>query len=180
MKAYKKPLVISLIISMLPCLIGTILWHRLPDVLPTSFGFSGEVNSYSRKSLVVFGLPVFMAATQFLCLFMLLNDPKKRNMNQKLLSLCLTIGNYLPKIKQNYTMGIKISWTLDSETNWNKTHRLAGWLWIGGGVLFLGNALIQSWLLPAIALVLMIVVPMVYSFILFKKGVGSEDEDNNH
>ena len=36
------------------------------------------------------------------------------------------VGNYLPKCKQNYTIGIKIPWTLNSEENWNKTHRFAG------------------------------------------------------
>ena len=29
------------------------------------------------------------------------------------------IGNYMHKIKQNYTVGIKIPWTLSSEANWN-------------------------------------------------------------
>ena len=32
------------------------------------------------------------------------------------------IGNYMHKIKQNYTVGIKIPWTLSSEANWNKTY----------------------------------------------------------
>ena len=39
----------------------------------------------------------------------------------------LAIGNYLPKCKQNYTVGIKTPWALDNEENWNKTHRFAGW-----------------------------------------------------
>ena len=33
----------------------------------------------------------------------------------------IAIGNYMPKCKQNYTIGIKIPWTLASEENWNKT-----------------------------------------------------------
>ena len=33
-------------------------------------------------------------------------------------------GNYLPKCKRNYTVGIKLPWTLNNEVNWNKTHRL--------------------------------------------------------
>ena len=42
----------------------------------------------------------------------------------------LLLGNYLPKIKQNNTLGIKISWTLTNEENWNKTHRFAETIWI--------------------------------------------------
>ena len=42
--------------------------------------------------------------------------------------LFIIIGNYLPKCKQNYTVGIKVPWTLNSEENWNKTHRFSGFL----------------------------------------------------
>lgn len=47
--------------------------------------------------------------------------------------LFILIGNYMPKCKQNYTTGIKVPWTLHSQENWNRTHRLAGWVWIIGG-----------------------------------------------
>ena len=85
--------------------------------------------------------------------------------------LFVIIGNYLPKCKQNYTIGIKIPWTLSSEENWNKTHRLAGRLWsvCGLGIMltgFLGNFLI---ILPfALA---MAIVPIVYSYLLHRKGI---------
>ena len=46
--------------------------------------------------------------------------------------LFLIIGNYLPKCEQNYTVGIKLPWTLNDEQNWNKTHRLAGIVWTAG------------------------------------------------
>ena len=49
----------------------------------------------------------------------------------------LVTGNYLPKCRQNYTIGIKLPWTLDDEENWNYTHRLAGKLWTIGGVLII-------------------------------------------
>ena len=42
----------------------------------------------------------------------------------------IIIGTYLPKARQNYTIGIRVPWTLANEENWNRTHRLAGSLWI--------------------------------------------------
>ena len=51
--------------------------------------------------------------------------------------LFIMLGNYLPKCKQNYSIGIKIPWALENEENWNKTHRLAGKLWVLGGFAFL-------------------------------------------
>ena len=51
--------------------------------------------------------------------------------------LFVAIGNYLPKCRQNYSMGIKLPWTLADEDNWNRTHRLAGYVWTAGGILMM-------------------------------------------
>ena len=40
----------------------------------------------------------------------------------------IIVGNYLPKCRQSYTMGIKLPWMLNDEENWNATHRFGGWL----------------------------------------------------
>lgn len=81
------------------------------------------------------------------------------------------IGNYLPKCKQNYTIGIKIPWTLDSEENWNKTHRLAGWLWVACGLVIMLTSFFGSpWLLFPVILV-MVLAPTLYSYLLHRKGV---------
>lgn len=79
------------------------------------------------------------------------------------------IGNYLPKCRQNYTVGIKLPWTLADEDNWNRTHRLAGWIWTAAGILilataFLGNFIILTGILLAAAL-----IPTVYSFVLWRQ-----------
>ena len=81
------------------------------------------------------------------------------------------VGNYLPKCKQNYTIGIKIPWTLNSEENWNKTHRFAGVIWVIGGLAILVTGLFGLlWAFLPITL-LMVLVPTVYSFLLYRKGI---------
>jgi len=81
----------------------------------------------------------------------------------------LVVGNYLPKCKQNYTIGIKLPWTLHDEENWNKTHRLAGKLWVCGGILILLSIPFQVfWIIFAIALV-MVFVPLLYSWLMYRK-----------
>ena len=86
--------------------------------------------------------------------------------------LFIVIGNYLPKTKQSYTMGIKLPWTLASEENWNRTHRLAGFLWVIGGALFILMSFI-GWSMAAFLsiIALMVLVPMVYSYLLYRKGI---------
>lgn len=81
------------------------------------------------------------------------------------------IGNYLPKCKQNYTIGIKIPWTLNSEENWNKTHRFAGRLWLICGVaIMLTGFLGGFWIFLGVVL-LMVLAPFAYSYMLHRKGV---------
>ena len=81
------------------------------------------------------------------------------------------VGNYLPKCKQSYTIGIKIPWTLHSEENWNRTHRFAGRLWLVCGLGIMLTAFVGGfWLFLPIAL-LMVLAPCIYSYLLHRKGV---------
>ena len=88
--------------------------------------------------------------------------------------LCITltiIGNYLPKCKQNSTMGIKIPWTLKSEENWNKTHHMAGYLWMASGIVGLIASLLGAPIICLLIFAIVVIVPTVYSYILHKKGI---------
>ena len=95
----------------------------------------------------------------------------------------IAVGNWLPKIKQNTTLGIKLRWTLYSEENWNKTHRFAGFVWVIGGVIFLLMGFVPSdlliFLLP-LQIIVLACVPMVYSWLLSRKqkreGTWSESQ----
>ena len=89
-----------------------------------------------------------------------------------LIGLIFTIiGNYMPKCKQNYTIGIKIPWTLDNEENWNKTHRFAGFLWTICGLLIMLTGFFGGfWVFLPITL-LMVLAPIIYSYILHRKGL---------
>lgn len=85
----------------------------------------------------------------------------------------VAIGNYLPKCQQNYTVGIKLPWTLASQENWNKTHRLAGWCFIVSGIIFIVLSLftVDTIISIIITLCLCMAVPGIYSFLLYKRGV---------
>ena len=83
-------------------------------------------------------------------------------------------GNYFPKSRRNYTVGIKIPWTLNSDENWKKTHHLAAYMWMISGVLIILMAILPGGFLyvglPA-AILLMAFVPIVYSYLLYRKGI---------
>ena len=206
-KIEKKTLILTSLVTLIPIIVGLLLWNQLPDVIPTHFGMDGTPNGWSSKKFTVFGLPVLMLFFHLLCVGITSQDPKFDNMSEKLYALELwicpvvsllvvvtcyggalgwgvniskyaiagtgivlvIIGNYLPKCKQNYTMGIKLPWTLDDEENWNKTHRLAGFLWVVGGLLITLNAFVGNQWVFVLLIIVMTIVPMVYSYLYFKK-----------
>ena len=208
MKKYKKRIIISSIITLLPILAGLILWNRLPDTIATHFGNDNVANGWSSKPFVVCAMPLLMLGLHLFILFVTMNDPKRKNISEKMfgfliwfvpvlsvfifsITYCnalgmnvnigmavniivgivfLVIGNYLPKCKQNYTAGIRIPWTLNSTENWNRTHRLAGWLFMLGGILFFLNAFLQ-WSGMFFVIIVIALLPEVYSFLLYKKGI---------
>ena len=89
--------------------------------------------------------------------------------------LLITIGLYLPKCPPNYTIGIKLPWTLADETNWKKTHEFAGPLWIAGGLAMILTVFlrIETANVLILIVILIAVVPAVYSWRLYKKAAGS-------
>ena len=51
--------------------------------------------------------------------------------------LFILIGNFMPKFKHNYFVGIKTPWTLASEEAWVKTHRFSGKVFVLMGILLM-------------------------------------------
>lgn len=90
--------------------------------------------------------------------------------------LSLVIGNYLPKCRQNATIGIKIKWTLENEENWNATHRFGGIVWVACSLgFFLIGCLPLNWFIPGIAVltVLMVLLPTVYSYRYYRRQLAA-------
>ncbi len=129
-------------------------------------------NKYYILKLMLVGL------MSGLSIIMIISAKYQQIMSSKLVMLLIglmftILGNYMPSVKPNYFIGVRTPWTLESETNWRKTHRFTGWLWTGGGLLII----LLSLLLKSTALVLSTVsiaviiafLPVFYSFVIFFK-----------
>lgn len=82
------------------------------------------------------------------------------------------LGNYMPKCKQNHTIGVKVTWTLRNEENWNKTHRFTGRLWVFGGILLLATMFVplENFMHVFLAIILILAfIPMIYSYAYYRK-----------
>ncbi len=88
----------------------------------------------------------------------------------------LVFGNYLPKCKQNGTVGVRIPWVYTSEENWNRTHRLTGRVWFIMGFCYLVFVFLPTVLIPYLliaTLIPMAVVPVLYSYCFYRKQVAN-------
>lgn len=101
------------------------------------------------------------------------NDINISMMIRVLLGVMFVIlGNYMPKCRQNHTIGVRVIWALRNEENWNKTHRFAGRLWVFGGFLFLATIFVpmENFMYIVLLLILsMAFIPMIYSYAYYKK-----------
>lgn len=88
--------------------------------------------------------------------------------------LFIFLGNLLPKVPSNFFVGVRLPWTLSSETVWRKTHRLAGWSFSLGGLILivcglLGKITMIIQIMLILSFVFIVIVPVIYAFIMFKK-----------
>ena len=83
------------------------------------------------------------------------------------------LGNYLPSVKPNYFIGLRTPWTLESPTVWKKTHRLAGKLWMLGGLLVIVSSLLlaqpQNVVVFLVITAIITIIPLVYSYVWYKQ-----------
>lgn len=87
--------------------------------------------------------------------------------------LFIFMGNMMPKFKNNYFMGIKNPWTLSNDDVWNKTHRLAGFLYVIMGGVTLGCSFLLAeqtvfWILMG-AVIFATLIPTVMSYLWYRK-----------
>lgn len=87
--------------------------------------------------------------------------------------LFIIFGNYFKTIKANYFIGIRTPWTLENENVWKETHKLGGKIWFAGGLLIILSSLIfdeqTNFIIFMTIIAVMVLVPVVYSYLLFKK-----------
>jgi uncharacterized membrane protein len=121
------------------------------------------------------GITVFIAALNFLILSSAKGGTTIQGFLFPLLGLMFAfMGNYMNHIRPNYFAGFRLPWTLSNDENWRRTHQLGGKLWFAGGLLI---AVVCLFLKPPASfiffigvMVMMVLIPVVYSYRLFKKG----------
>jgi len=87
-------------------------------------------------------------------------------------ALFFVIGNLFGKIRPNWFVGMRTPWTLSSKRAWTQTHRLAGWVFIAGGLAIMAAGILAT---PSAVAVAGIVLfgglgwATVYSYLVWRK-----------
>lgn len=88
----------------------------------------------------------------------------------------ILLGNYLPKIKRNYTFGCKTPWALDNDQNWRLTHRFGGVAMVIAGIATVVSGLFSRQLGGVATAILLAAVIgsslaiYAYSYLVFRNG----------
>lgn len=89
--------------------------------------------------------------------------------------LFVGLGNYLPRIRSNWFMGIRTPWTMDNERVWRATHRVGGRTFVAAGLVMALAALLPSpareWISGA-AIAAAVAVPLVYSYVAYRRDLA--------
>lgn len=85
--------------------------------------------------------------------------------------LCV-IGNFMGKIRPNWFIGVRTPWTLSSRMSWNKTHRLAGWLFLVMGLSIAISGIYRAaWMFVATLVIIIscVVWMILYSYLVYRR-----------
>lgn len=76
-------------------------------------------------------------------------------------AMFIFMGNFMPKIEKNRTLGVKTKWSMYNEVTWQKTHRFAGFMSVIIGVIILISGLFFKEMVNFIILMSLIVIFVV-------------------
>lgn len=78
----------------------------------------------------------------------------------------ITLAQILPRVRRNPILGVRTAWTLTSDENWARTHRVAGLAMSVGGLVALIASLLDAFPVALAAIIGSALVPVVYSYLL--------------
>lgn len=185
-------------ITLLPTLIGLVLWKTLPSgqtafpaamllspvIMALTLAFclymtdklEGDKEKNKKiNSVVIWLIPVLSNFTFWISYALVFRGMKlnmMRLMSWLFAGIYLVLGNYLPKCRPNSVVGFRVKWTASTEENWNATHRLAGPCYVVCGFLMLAGSFLPEKAAAGCQVILLVLsnaIPLVYSYAFYKK-----------
>ena len=167
-------------VFVLPVIMLAVQWLC---ILATSLDKSNKNRNQKLQSIVLWTIPLI--GNLSICgIYALALDWEFSPVAWTLIPMGLmfaVIGNYMPKTRMNYTMGVKVRWAYTSEANWNATHRFAGKVWMIGGIgMALCGLLPSLWAVTIMlaSILVLVLLPVIYSWRYYRKELAEGKELN--
>ncbi|HTU71514.1 MAG TPA: SdpI family protein [Candidatus Baltobacteraceae bacterium] len=152
-----------------------VLMLALPKISPTGFRF-GQSTDVLNLIVVAVMVVEFVVGVAVVRASVGMAAPSSGFVLVLVGSLFVIIGNYMGKVRKNFFLGIRTPWTLASDEVWLRTNRLAGWLFVLGGIVFIVSGVVSGnstgVLIGVVSAI--VAVPIVYSYVVYKRIEGFE------
>jgi len=152
-----------------------VLWlimRFLPSMLPKSDKKRLTAGSVPLVAMIT---ALFTSAVHIVVLYVALT-PKAdviRIVFTLVALMFIALGLVMPRLRRNPIMGIRTPWTLTSDENWARTHRIAGYSMVLGGVLAGACAFVGGIFCAVggiIAIVISTLIPAVWSLVYARRA----------
>lgn len=108
----KKKLLITSIITLLPLLVGVVLYSKLPNPIATHFDANGDPNGFTSRALTVFGIPCFLLGIHLLSVYAMEKNKQKiqsEKMNEVMYWFVPIISNFVLLSSYAMALGIELN-----------------------------------------------------------------------
>jgi uncharacterized membrane protein len=176
-------------------------YSRLPDVMPVHWDWHGRPDNYLPKWWVAWVMPattalvtaalvwwlnpkrtstiIINAVAGLMCYMcgvslyaaMHPSEPPFAYIFMGLGIFLIVVGNILGKLTWNYFVGIRTYWTMDDPRVWERTHRVAGPVFVLGGIAIFSAGIAHATTTAMLALLLATCLyPIAYSYFVWRRS----------
>jgi uncharacterized membrane protein len=150
---------------------GVLVWaivRVLPRLIPPPYRDKVGATPFSAAAFL---LAAFFGASQIEFLYAVQTPDfnKARGTAMLLGVLFIALGTLMPRVRRNPFFGVRTAWTLTSDENWLRTHRVAGYTFVLAGASAVFAGAFAGTLALYVALPCMLagaLAPAVYSYLL--------------
>lgn len=166
---------VSLILASIPALIYLLMMYT-PKIDPKKENYKKHLKAYS---IIVATISITFIVIHWVTILAALNIVTHVDFFIKLMLgiLFVILGNYTTQLRFNYFTGIKLPWTLASETVWKKTHRIGGIGFMIFGIVFVLTSFIRgslSFIISMASLIILLLFTGFYSYIEYQKEMKTK------
>lgn len=176
---YAPKEIVLILPFLIPLIDGLIIWISQLDP---------RKNNMQKSASGIQTVRFIVTAILFICTILTcIETLYPKTLNIEVIAPCfvgimiMIIGNILPKIRSNYTIGIRNPWTLHSDIVWQKTQRFSGRLWFVCGIAVCLFSVMPSFshLLMLAMIFFIIILPNLYAYYIYRKMRKENTYDRN-